>query len=136
MRISGGCLCGAVRYEGDATPLFQMKCYCNDCRKTSGAGHSANIVVDRNSVTVKGATSSYASKADSGHDVTRVFCPRCGSQNYALNSGLPHAIAIRAATLDDPGTFAPQMTVYASRAPAWDRPPSGGAIFAEMPTQH
>lgn len=136
MRISGGCLCGAVRYEGEATPMFQMKCYCSDCRKTSGAGHTANIVVDKNSVAVTGATGRFASKADSGNEVTRVFCPRCGSQIYALNSGLPHAVAIRAATLDDPEIFAPQMTVYASRAPGWDRPAAAGPVFDQMPPSH
>ena len=40
MRVTGGCLCGAIRFEGEADAQFQAKCYCTDCRKTSAAGHA------------------------------------------------------------------------------------------------
>lgn len=133
MRISGGCLCGAVRYEGDATPMFQLRCYCVDCRKTSGAGHAASMVVGADEVVISGRTEVFKSKADSGSEVSRAFCPTCGSQVYARNSGMPQAIALRAATLDDPAAFSPQIAVFASRAPEWDRPPSDAYAFEEMP---
>ena len=35
---SGGCLCGAVRYEAQGEPLYAGHCYCEDCRKASGGG--------------------------------------------------------------------------------------------------
>lgn len=31
--ISGSCLCGAIRYSASASPLFQVHCHCQDCRK-------------------------------------------------------------------------------------------------------
>jgi hypothetical protein len=37
-RNSGGCLCGALRYEVEGEPLFAGYCYCADCRKGSGSG--------------------------------------------------------------------------------------------------
>jgi hypothetical protein len=37
-RYTGGCLCGALRYEADAEPLYAGLCYCTDCRKASGSG--------------------------------------------------------------------------------------------------
>ena len=36
--ITGGCLCGALRYEADAEPLHAGFYYCDDCRRASGSG--------------------------------------------------------------------------------------------------
>jgi len=37
-RYTGGCLCGALRYEAEGEPLFTGHCYCTDCQKASGSG--------------------------------------------------------------------------------------------------
>ena len=52
MHVSGQCLCGAVRYSGDTDPQFQVKCYCNDCRKSSAAGHAAMMGFAREAIAV------------------------------------------------------------------------------------
>ncbi|RYD89156.1 MAG: aldehyde-activating protein, partial [Sphingomonadales bacterium] len=36
--FTGGCLCGAVRYEAAGEPIVSGHCYCSDCRKASGSG--------------------------------------------------------------------------------------------------
>ena len=46
---------------------------------------------------------------------------------------MPGMLLITASTLDDPEKFVSQMSVFASRAPSWDRPPEGTPSFAEMP---
>jgi hypothetical protein len=120
MRIAGGCLCGAVRFEGDADPQFQVKCYCTDCRRTSGAGHAAMMGFQDGAISFKGDAREFCSKADSGNDVIRAFCPTCGSGVYARNGGMPDMIFVRASALDDPNLFSPQMVVWAARAPAGD----------------
>jgi hypothetical protein len=133
MSISGQCLCGSVRYQSDAQPRFQVKCYCTDCRKVSAAGHAAMMGFPDAEVRLHGETKEYHSKADSGSDVSRAFCPKCGSGIYARNSAMPGMIFLRASTLDDPALFAPQLVVYASRAPAWDPVTPGIPAFAERP---
>ncbi|MGH6870605.1 MAG: GFA family protein [Rhizomicrobium sp.] len=37
-KITGSCLCGALRYEASAAPLYMGYCCCADCRKASGSG--------------------------------------------------------------------------------------------------
>jgi hypothetical protein len=133
MSISGQCLCGAVRYRVEMDPQFQVKCYCTDCRKTSAAGHAAMMGFPADAVSIKGETREYHSKADSGADVTRAFCPTCGAGVYAKNTSMPQMIFLRASTLDEPDLFAPQLVVYASRAPAWDPISEGVPAFAEGP---
>ena len=133
MRVSGRCLCGAVHYRGEAEPLFQVKCYCTDCRKVSAAGHAAMVGFAQDLIKVEGRLSEYHSKADSGRAVMRAFCPICGSGVYAKNAAVPHMIFLRASTFDDPNVFQPQMVVYASRAPNWDKVEPGIPAFAEGP---
>lgn len=133
MHVSGQCLCGAVRYSGDTDPHFQVKCYCTDCRKTSAAGHAAMMGFPAGAIGITGELKEFHSKADSGADVTRAFCPTCGAGVYARNGSMPEMIFLRASTLDDPDLFAPELVVYASRAPVWDPVSKGVPAFPEGP---
>lgn len=134
MKVSGQCLCDAVRYSGEAEPKFQGKCYCTDCRKTSAAGHAAMMGFAADAIRITGELKEFHSKADSGASVTRAFCPTCGTGICSRNDRMPGLIFLRASTLDDPGLFAPQMIVWAARAPAWDPVNPGVPAFAERPT--
>src|SRR5260370_24929730 len=134
MKVSGQWLGGAGRYSGEAEPKFQGKCYCTDCRKTSAAGHAAMMGFAADAIRIMGEIKEFASKADSGASVTRAFCPTCGAGICSRNDRMPGLIFLRASTLDDPGLFAPQMIVWAARAPAWDPVNPGVPTFAERPT--
>lgn len=133
MDLTGQCLCGAVRFSADASPAFQVKCHCIDCRRTSGGGHSAMMGFARNAVTVTGQVAQFHSKADSGRDVTRAFCPVCGTAIWSANAAMPDMTFLRASTLDDPNAFSPQMSIYTARAPVWDHVTEGIPAFAEGP---
>lgn len=132
MTITGGCLCGAVRYES-GEQRFGGDCHCLDCRKSSGTGHCSHMGVSQDEFTVTGDLRFFDKPADSGNVVSRGFCPTCGGPVYSTNSGFPGIVFIRASSLDDPSAFTPAMSVYASRAPAWDPPVSGIPNFPEMP---
>lgn len=131
--ISGGCLCGKLRYKGEGEAIFSGHCHCSDCRKYTGAGHLSGMAFPTAALTVTGTPKSYSKKADSGNTVTRMFCPDCGSSVMAKNTGMDGVTIIAAGTLDDPNVFTPQMAVYASRAAKWDQPAAGLPTFPEMP---
>jgi hypothetical protein len=130
---TGGCLCGAVRYELSGPALFGGNCYCSDCRKTSSS-HSAVMAVPIAAVKVTGEVREYSSPGDSGNMVTRTFCPVCGTGLFSKGAR-PGVMMVKAGTLDDPEHFKPMASVYASRAPSWDRPPEGLPAFEKMPPQ-
>ncbi len=131
--FSGGCLCGAVRYQSSVEPQLVGHCHCVDCRKTSGTGHGTHLVIPANAFTVTGEVRCYDHPADSGNIVTRAFCPNCGSPIYSKNSGMPDLAFARASSLDDPEIAKPQMVVYASRAPSWDYLDPTLPAFETMP---
>lgn len=133
MKFTGGCLCGAVRYECAAEPAMAGICHCEDCRRSSGAGHSAHLAVTEDKVKLTGPTSSYSKPADSGNMVTRHFCGTCGAPVFSRNAGMPGMIFFRASSLDDLEVFKPEMHVFAGRAATWDRPRDGVPAFDRMP---
>ncbi len=133
VRFEGGCLCGAVRYVCTAEPMMAGHCHCEDCRRSSGSGHSSHLAAPEASVRMQGQLAAYARPADSGNVITRHFCPACGAPVYSTNSGMTGMIFLRASSLDDLEMFKPQMHVYVSRAASWDRPGEGLPTFETMP---
>ena len=131
--FSGGCLCGAVRYESSAPPQMAAHCQCVDCRKSSGSGHCTHLVSMETDVTLTGDAAIYDRPADSGNIVSRAFCPTCGAPVYSRNSSMPGMIFLRASSLDDPEVAQPQMVVYASRGPSWDHVDPDLPTFPDMP---
>ena len=77
-KLEGGCLCGAVRNSATTDPQMVADCYCSDCRKSSGTSHGTHVVLPVAGVTVEGKLTSFDKPADSGHVVSRAFCPVCG----------------------------------------------------------
>jgi hypothetical protein len=133
MKFQGGCLCGEVRYSADDNPLVTGHCYCRDCRRSSGTAHCTHLALPDVTFRAAGEVRFFAHPADSGNIVRRGFCPQCGSPLYSTNDGTPGIVYIRASSLDNPEVISPQLSVYASRAPAWDQPPSELPAFPEMP---
>src|SRR5712692_2217486 len=103
----GGCMCGAVRYEYTADPIFMGNCHCRDCQRASGGAYAATFGVPRSAVKVTGEVSYYESTADSGKPLRRGFCPNCGSRLFSLPSAAPDLMGITAASLDDPSVYKP-----------------------------
>ena len=131
--FSGRCLCGAVRYSSSAEPAMAGHCHCEDCRRSSGSGHSSHLAVPEASVSLAGKTKGYARAADSGNVVTRHFCPECGAALYSTNAGMPGMMFLRASSLDDLEIFKPQMHVFTARAASWDRRDGELPAFDKMP---
>ena len=132
-KLTGGCLCEAVRYESDAAPMVTGHCQCIDCRKSSGSGHRTHVALPEDGFRLSGEVRFYDRPADSGNMVSRGFCPDCGAPILSRNAAMPGMVFVRASSLDDPDLVTPQMTVYSSRAAAWDHMDPALPAFPEMP---
>jgi len=130
---TGGCLCGAVRYECNADAIFMGNCHCRDCQKASGSGYEAAIGVPAPALKITGNVKYHDNKADSGSMVSRGFCPECGSRLFGKTSGMPQLAIVMAGSLDDPKQFQPGMDVYTSSAQPWDHMNPALPKFPKMP---
>jgi hypothetical protein len=119
--FTGGCACGAIRYQCEAEPLLTLNCHCRDCQRASGTAFAAIIRVPAAAFTVsKGAPKFYTVRGDSGNKVSRGFCPECGSPLFSRLSGMPDVVGVRVGSLDDPSRYRPTMDIFVTRAQPWD----------------
>ena len=115
---TGHCLCGAVRFTLAAEPLAARVCWCRDCQHLAANG-TVNLLVPADALSFTGAVAEYTKAADSGSEVTRQFCPACGTQLFAKSSARPQFRVVRAGNLEDPSSIHPTMNIWSSRAPGW-----------------
>lgn len=129
---TGQCQCGSVRYTILAAPVRMGQCHCDDCRKSTGTGHSSNAFFNKKNVHIDGQTSRYESETDTGSILTRFFCPNCGSRLFGTSSMLKKIMSVSAGTLDDSSWFKPDAIVYKKRQPVWDLMDESIPSFEEM----
>jgi len=132
--LTGGCACGAIRYECNAEPVLILNCHCRDCQRSSGSPFSSFIVVASEAFKiVKGSPRIHASPSEMGGMTRRGFCADCGSPIQGRPDGVPHIVAIRTASLDNPGGFVPQMDVWTSDAHPWENRDPALPSFEKYP---
>ncbi|MDN5002277.1 GFA family protein [Bradyrhizobium sp. GCM10027634] len=131
--FTGGCACGAIRYSIAGEPLFSNHCQCRDCQRESGTGHGSYATFGRAGVTVTGEARTWDMTGDSGNVKTRAFCPACGVAVYMTFQAMPDIFTIRAASLDEPARYKPQVVTYAARGHSWDHLDVTLPKFAGMP---
>jgi hypothetical protein len=117
---SGGCLCGAVRYQITANPIASANCHCRTCQKAVGAPYTAILFVKSSTLSITGNYKEYATPADSGNTVYRAFCPACGTSLFGRNGTFTKIRPLSAVTLDDPSEFKPEKDIWAKDAQPWD----------------
>ena len=131
---TGGCACGAIRYETTREPIFENHCQCGDCQKRSGTGHGSYLTFpQRTDMTIMGEVKSWRVAGDSGNEKIHAFCPTCGTPVYLTFAAMPESIAVHAASLDNPGRFDPQVVTFSGSGHKWDKMDPSLQAFQRMP---
>ncbi|WP_395674417.1 GFA family protein [Inquilinus sp.] len=131
---TGGCACGAIRYEIAGEPLAMNDCQCRDCQRRSGTGHGSYLAFPSRGVTrLTGEAARWACVADSGKEKSHAFCPACGSPVSLTFPAMPDIFIVHAGSLDDPARYRPQALTYRIRGHAWDRIDENLPQFERMP---
>ena len=119
MEITGGCLCGKVRFRITAAPMAMRLCWCRDCQYFAAGNATVNVVFPSNALAVEGELKDYRSVADSGNVMHRHFCPDCGTPVFSAAESRPHLVIVRNGALDDTGLTRPGATIWTDSAPEW-----------------
>lgn len=126
--LTGGCLCGATRYEAVGEPFNTAVCHCRTCQRAHAAPMVAFFSVKAADFRLlSGELADYAS---SDHAVRR-FCPKCGSQLLFDDARYPDEIDIATASLDDPAAVPPAFHIWASRRIPWVKLDDGLPVHPE-----
>lgn len=117
-RISGGCLCGTVRFSLNEQYQAFFICHCEQCKKITGSGFAANIFTDVNNIEWVSGQDAITSYHHPDRDFSKSFCKKCGS-------GVPHinqsntALLIPAGSLSGNPTITPQANLFIGEQAHW-----------------
>ena len=114
--LSGGCLCGSVRYQVSGTPLHLCYCHCSSCRRAAGAPLVPWGTFARADFRL---TRGHLAEYHSTTPVTRGFCAACGTPLTYRHEARGGEIDVTLATLDEPARLAPVMHVWVSEKLPW-----------------
>lgn len=130
--ITGGCLCGQLRYTTAAEPHAAGLCFCGDCRKASGSAFIPFMNFAASALTITGEARQFHSPALRG-TATRNSCPDCGGLVFGGIYGTHDSHTIYAGSLDDPARFRPTIAIFLRDKPDWLSVPAGLITFETMP---
>jgi hypothetical protein len=123
--ITGGCGCGAVRFEISAPLLSAGYCHCTRCQRRTGTSCSANARAVSGSVrVVQGSKELRGWVPEGGRE--KVFCVQCGSALFSCEPGSTDYTGVRLGAIDgDPG-IRPQSRAFVAYAATWEEIPDDG----------
>jgi hypothetical protein len=117
MGRSGGCHCGAIRYDVEGEPLHVALCHCSDCRRSAGAPMISWAAFSEDELTV---TQGQPVTFNSSGVAMRSFCGTCGTGLFYRNADmLPGIVDIQSVTLDDPEALPPDAHIQAAERLHW-----------------
>ncbi len=114
--LTGGCLCGDIRYRIDAAPAEALYCHCRMCRRAHGAPVVAWLSIARADFSV---TSGRPCSYQSSHTAIRCFCGRCGTPLTWESVANLSLVDVAISTLDEPATIAPDLHLWTDSRISW-----------------
>jgi hypothetical protein len=125
VKLTGGCGCGAVRFELTEPLAFAGYCHCTRCQRRTGGAASANAgTVPGSFRIVDGEDRLRAWKPEGGFE--KWFCGDCGSALFSRNPKQPEQVGVRLGAIDgDPGVR-PSFHQFVAYAAPWEPIPDDG----------
>ena len=126
--LTGGCLCGAVRYEAQGEAINVRVCHCRLCQRAIGAAFNARSLYAVDKVAIEGPVGT----AHSSEGLKRGFCSRCGTTIFSMREALG-VMGLTSGSHDDPSDFAPSEHIWVSSKQPWLKLDDGLPQYAEGP---
>ena len=124
--LTGGCLCGGVRYEVTEPLVAAGYCHCTRCQRRTGTAASAQGRVLPGSLRITAGEDLVRAYDPEDGGFVKVFCSRCGSALWSRHPTDPDAVSVRLGSLDDDPGIRPTYRQFVAYAAAWEPIPDDG----------
>jgi hypothetical protein len=123
--LTGGCLCGGVRFAVDEPLVSAGYCHCTRCQRRTGAAASPQARIAPGSLQVTGGEELLSEYEPPG-GFPKVFCSRCGSALWSRAPHDPQVISIRLGAFDADPEIRPSYRQFVAYAAPWEPIPDDG----------
>ena len=128
--MTGGCLCGAVRYRAATRPSRTVVCHCTFCQRATGSAFAVWPTFLEAHVEITGKLTRFEARSDeSGRWIHLHFCPHCGTTLYSTWQEGSGEVALLAGTLDDTSGIKVDRHVWTRSKQHWFELPPGAKTF-------
>jgi len=136
MALTGGCYCGALRYEAVGDALLKAECHCRECQYFAGGGANFFMLLPEEGFRYVLGQPAQFSRSDLDGAVTREFCSTCGTHVVTRLPNRPQVV-LKVGTLDDPaeGFGAPKIAIYTVDKQPFHVIADGVPQFERLPQQ-
>ncbi|MDB5451425.1 MAG: hypothetical protein JWO33_3 [Caulobacteraceae bacterium] len=132
MVLTGGCFCGALRFEAQGPIHMRGLCLCRSCQKISGGAGNLFVGLDAEGFRYTQGEPRRFTREDGAP--TREFCGECGVHIAARSPRAPTGIIVKVGALDDPAVFeGPALVVWTEDRQAFHALPEGVRAFERVP---
>jgi len=125
-RISGGCLCGSVRFELSEPPKEAGYCHCTRCQRRTGNASSAQARIDGRSFRLLRGEEAVKGWRHPEGGFEKLFCGDCGAQLFSRNPEDPTQMSIRMSAFDEDPGVRPSWRAFVANAAPWEPIPDDG----------
>jgi hypothetical protein len=135
MPITGGCRCGAIRYEValEALPAVYA-CHCRDCQTWSGSAFALHAMLSEERLTLHQDADRFRVDEVERMRSEHLGCARCMTRIANRNNAVPGMMILRAGTLERSDEIVPVAHIWTRRAQPWVVLPDDVSTFEETPT--
>jgi hypothetical protein len=129
--LSGGCLCGRVRFELSEPPRAAGYCHCTRCQRRTGTGSSVQARIDGRTLRMLAGEEHVRAWRHPQGGMEKCFCGECGAHLFSRNPDDPSQMSVRMSAFDsDPGVR-PSSRAYVAYAASWEPIPDDGLVRYE-----
>ena len=127
--LEGGCSCGAVRYRLTSEPLFTNCCHCLNCQRQTGSAFVINVLIETDRVELLAGEPQAVDVPRDDGSTQRIFrCPTCQVAVFSQYTR-PEVRYVRAGTLDQPSSVAPDAHIFTRSKLSWITLPDSAPAF-------
>src|SRR5436305_5509244 len=124
--VTGGCLCGAVRFELAEPAHAAGYCHCTRCQRRTGTAASAQARIDGRTLRIVAGDDLVKAWRHPDRGFEKLFCRECGTQLCSRDPDDPTQMSVRLGAFDrDPGVR-PTWRAFVAYAAPWEPIPEDG----------
>ena len=131
--LTGGCQCGAVRYELSGKPIVFYICHCSECQKQSSSAFGESVRVNVADLKIEGKVKTYERNSASGNILSCDFCPNCGTRLFHRRKSYATTLNIKGGSFNNTSWLKPAGHIWTRSKQAWVKIGENELAYATQP---